>query len=68
MSRLSRTRSLPRTRRRPVRRVTLRTETKRRLRGEVVGADERTVTVRTQTESLAIPYDEIVRGNLIEEG
>jgi len=50
------------------RRVALRTETKRRLRGEVVDADERAVTVRTQTESLAIPYEAIVRGNLIDEG
>jgi ribosome maturation factor RimP len=50
------------------RRVALRTETKRRLRGEVVDAGERVVTVRTETESLAIPYDAIVRGNLIEEG
>jgi ribosome maturation factor RimP len=50
------------------RRVALRTETKRRLRGQVVGADDSAVTVRTQTESLAIPYGEIVRGNLIEEG
>ena len=50
------------------RRVALRTETKKRLRGEFVDADDRAVTVRTQTESLAIPYEEIVRGNLIEEG
>jgi ribosome maturation factor RimP len=50
------------------RRVALRTETKRRLRGEVVEADERAVTVRTVNESLTIPYDAIVRGNLIEEG
>jgi hypothetical protein len=26
------------------------------------------VTVRTQTESVDIPYDAIVRGNLIDEG
>jgi len=50
------------------RRVALRTETKRRLRGEVVDAGERAVTVRTQTESVDIPYDAIVRGNLIDEG
>jgi ribosome maturation factor RimP len=49
------------------RRVSLRTEAKRRLRGQVVGADDRAVTVRTATESLEIPYDQIVRGNLIEE-
>jgi ribosome maturation factor RimP len=50
------------------RRVALRTETTKRLRGEVVEADERAVTVRTQTESVDIPYDAIVRGNLIDEG
>jgi ribosome maturation factor RimP len=50
------------------RRVALRTEAKRRLRGEVVDADERAVTVRTQNESVHIPYEAIVRGNLIDEG
>jgi ribosome maturation factor RimP len=50
------------------RRASLRTETKRRLRGEVVDADERAVTVRTNEESLVIPYESIVRGNLIAEG
>jgi ribosome maturation factor RimP len=50
------------------RRVALRTETKRRLRGEVVDAGERSVTVRTPNESMDIPYDAIVRGNLIDEG
>jgi ribosome maturation factor RimP len=50
------------------RRVALRTDGKRRLRGEVVDAGERAVTVKTQTESVDIPYDAIVRGNLIEEG
>ena len=50
------------------RRVVLRIDGKRRLRGEVVDAGERAVTVKTQTESVDIPYDAIVRGNLIEEG
>jgi ribosome maturation factor RimP len=50
------------------RRVSLRTDAKRRLRGEVVDAGERAVTVRTQTESIDVPYEEIVRGNLIDEG
>jgi len=50
------------------RRVTLRTPARRRLRGEVVGAGERTVTVQTASESIEVPYDEIVRGNLIDEG
>jgi ribosome maturation factor RimP len=44
------------------RRVKLRTR-ERRLRGEVVFADENHVTV-DETE---IPYDEIVRANLIDE-
>jgi ribosome maturation factor RimP len=50
------------------RRVALRTDEKRRFRGEVVDAGERAVTVKTQTESVDIPYEAIVRGNLIEEG
>ena len=37
------------------RRVALRTSAKRRVRGEVVDAGEREVTVRTQTESVAVP-------------
>jgi ribosome maturation factor RimP len=49
------------------RRVALRTEERQRLRGEVVAAGERTVTVQTDAESVDIPYDAIVRGNLIEE-
>jgi len=47
--------------------VALRTETRKRLRGEVVDADERTVTVKTADEDVDVPYDEIVRGNLIDE-
>ena len=50
------------------RRVSLRTDAKRRLRGEVVDAGERAVTVQTQTEAVDVPYESIVRGNLIEEG
>ena len=49
------------------RRVALRTQERARLRGEVVAASERTVTVKTDAESVEIPYDSIVRGNLIEE-
>ena len=49
------------------RRVALRTRERTRVRGEVVAADERAVTVKTQAESVDIPYDAIVRGNLIEE-
>jgi hypothetical protein len=32
-----------------------------------LAADERSVTVKTEAESVDIPYDAIVRGNLIEE-
>lgn len=46
--------------------VAVRTEArKRKLQGEVVSAGERAVTVRAGDESLEIPYDEIVRGNLV---
>ena len=49
------------------RRVTLRTQKRDRVSGEVVSAGERSVTVKTDDESLDIPYDSIVRGNLVEE-
>ncbi len=49
------------------RRVALRTQGKNKVRGEVVAAGERSVTVNTNDESVDIPYDSIVRGNLIEE-
>jgi ribosome maturation factor RimP len=53
------------------RRVSVRTRGERakaRQRGEVVAADERAVTIRTTSDELTIPYEEIVRGNLIDEG
>jgi ribosome maturation factor RimP len=41
----------------------------RRLRAEVVSAGERAVTLQTAAgEPLEIPYDELVRANLIDEG
>jgi len=49
------------------RRVALRTQERNRVRGEVVAAGKRSVTVRTNGEAVDIPYDSIVRGNLIEE-
>jgi ribosome maturation factor RimP len=49
------------------RKVALRTDNRKRLRGEVVSADERRVTVKTANEDVVIPYEEIVRGNLIDE-
>jgi ribosome maturation factor RimP len=49
------------------REVQLRTPGRKRLRGEVVDAGDNAVTVKTDNESVEIRYDEIVRGNLIEE-
>jgi len=41
----------------------------RRLRGEVVSAGERSVRVQNGAgEPVEIPYDDVVRANLIEEG
>ena len=50
------------------RRVALRTPERRRVRGVLVSAGDRSVTVRTNGQDLDIPYDAIVRGNLIAEG
>jgi ribosome maturation factor RimP len=54
------------------RRVSVRTETeidgRTRVRGEVSAADDDAVTVETAEATLRIPYDVIVRGNLIDEG
>ena len=41
---------------------------RKRFRGELVAASEGAVTVDTGGESFDIPYDAIVRGNLIDEG
>jgi len=49
--------------------VTVRTEDRKRVRGQLVGAGERTLRLETgKGEPVEIPYDSIVRGNLIEEG
>ena len=48
------------------RRVSLRTQERKSVRGEVVAAGDRSVVVQTGAESVDIPYDSIVRGNLIE--
>jgi ribosome maturation factor RimP len=40
----------------------------RRARGRVVSADERSVRIENGAEPADIPYDEIVRANLIDEG
>jgi ribosome maturation factor RimP len=50
------------------RRVALRTEARRRLRGQVVDAGDRAVTVQTTNGSVEVPYEQIVRGNLLNEG
>lgn len=49
------------------RRVALRTESRKRLRGEVVDAGDSAVTVQTDNEPVQVPYGEILRGNLIDE-
>jgi ribosome maturation factor RimP len=54
------------------RKVALRTqaeiEGRRRFRGELVSADDRAVTVAAGEQRVDIPYEAIVRGNLIDEG
>ena len=54
------------------RRVQLRTEGdfagRRRFRGQVVAAGERSFRLQTEGEEVDIPYDAVVRGNLIDEG
>ena len=47
--------------------VKLRTESQR-LRGEVLAAGERSVRIGREAEPVEIPYEDIVRANLIEEG
>jgi ribosome maturation factor RimP len=41
---------------------------RKRFRGELVAVGEGAVTVHTGGEAFDIPYDSIVRGNLIDEG
>jgi ribosome maturation factor RimP len=48
--------------------VTLRTPARKRLKGEIVSAGERAVVVRAGGDTVEIPYDQIVRGNLSYEG
>jgi ribosome maturation factor RimP len=47
------------------REVAVRARGSGRLRGEVVSAGERAVTIRAGSDAVEIPYEEIVRGNLI---
>ena len=52
------------------RRVAVRTaaeiEGRKRFRGELLAADERALTLQLDANRVDIPYDAIVRGNLIE--
>ena len=49
--------------------VAVRTADRKRVRGRLVDAGERTLRVETgKGKPVEIPYDSIVRGNLIEEG
>jgi hypothetical protein len=49
------------------RKVTLRTPERKKLKGEVVSAGESTVVVRAGSDNVEIPYDQVVRGNLVYE-
>ena len=49
------------------RQVTLRTPERKRLRGEIVSAGEQSVVVRSGDDTVEIPYDQVVRGNLVYE-
>lgn len=49
------------------RRVVLRTPARKRLKGEIVRAGETAVVVRSEGNSVEIPYDQVVRGNLVYE-
>jgi ribosome maturation factor RimP len=54
------------------RRAALRTASaiggRKRFRGRIVAAEDETVRVATETEEFDIPYEDLVRGNLIDEG
>ena len=54
------------------RRISLRTADeiagRKRFRGELLSADEDAVTIAVNEGSVDIPYEAIVRGNLIDEG
>ena len=47
--------------------VRLKTAERAKVRGEITRADEDSVTVAANGHELDIPYDQIVRGNLIDE-
>jgi ribosome maturation factor RimP len=45
--------------------VTLRTPERKRLKGAIVSAGERSVVVQSGDDTVEIPYDQVVRGNLV---
>ena len=49
------------------RQVKLKTDKRTKVRGEIKRADEDAVTLAADSGEVAIPYEEIVRGNLIYE-
>ena len=49
------------------RQVKLKTEKRTKVRGEIKRADDVAVTLAAESGEVAIPYEEIVRGNLIYE-
>jgi ribosome maturation factor RimP len=50
------------------RNVRLKTAERSKVRGEVTRADDNAVTVAAAAGEVDIPYEQIVRGNLIDEG
>jgi ribosome maturation factor RimP len=49
------------------RQVRLRTPERKRVKGEIVSAGEESVVVRAGGDTIEIPYDQVVRGNLVYE-
>jgi ribosome maturation factor RimP len=47
--------------------VKLRTPERKRLKGEIVSAGEHSVVVQSGAGTVEIPYDDVVRGNLVYE-
>ena len=50
------------------RKVALRTPERKRFKGEIVSAGDNSVVVRSGDDTVEIPYDQIGRGNLWNEG
>jgi ribosome maturation factor RimP len=49
------------------RKVVLRTPERKKLKGEIVRAGETAVVVQTDGDAIEIPYEQVVRGNLVYE-